>query len=396
MELLKAAIDEEPDKFARFMQIYYLYNPLFPSCGDGDGAGFESRVLAAWDAAVRSSGQRVAANSDLKRDLLSAASRRVFYLVSQMAPQDLCFAGLSLFVRPVGANRSSIPTKKSENAWFSDRLEAYAFLNDIMAIFSTTSTLTPRSSPHNGTYPYQPYYADDLPSPVLRFAAPLAKCAFNFREYLGRDSSKKSPMFSWHFVPLKSAYSGHPGKGARAPKGKRKYKTSASSRASGSQKDANTKVAGDAAVKEPPPAFSQEYFQEIALPATEDANHPHRTNLAKKAARLQELRKTMNDVSRTGGCIAPHANNLAQCASFGPGYCLDMNTRAFAMELISPMLIFLKPQFSGNNHLYSPSVYKVCRKHVSAYNIKLGYCHSVRNVWVSSSMCERTDRCCCC
>lgn len=305
MELLKAAIDEEPDKFARFMQIYYLYNPLFPSCGDGDGTGFESRVLAAWDAAVRSSGRRLAANSNLKRDLLSAASRQVFYLVSQMAPQDLCFAGLSLFVRPVGANRSSIPTKKSENAWFSDRLEAYVFLNDITAIFSTTSMLTPCSSPHNCAYPYQPYYADDLPSPVLRFAAPLAKCAFNFHEYLDHDSSKKSPMFGWHFVPLKSAYSGHPGKGARAFKGKGKSKAGASSHASGSQKDANAKVSGDTAVKEPPPAFSQEYFQEIALPATEDANNPHRTNLVKKAARLQELRKTMNDVSRTGRLYRP-------------------------------------------------------------------------------------------
>jgi len=302
MELLKAGIDEEPDKFARFMQIYCLYNPLFPSCGDGDGAGFESRVLAAWDAAVRSSGRRV--NSDLKRDLLSAATRRVFYLVSQMAPQDPCFAGLSLFVRPVGANRSSMPTKKSENAWFSDRLEAYAFLNDIAAIFSTVSALTPRSSPYNNAYPYQPYYADDLPSPVLRFAAPLAKCAFNFREYLDRDSSKTSSTFGGHFVPLKYAYSGNPRRGAGASKGKGKPKAGASSRASGSREVTNAEVAGDAA-KEPPPAFSQEYFQEIALPATEDTNHPHRTNLAKKAARLQELRKTMNDVSRAGQLYRP-------------------------------------------------------------------------------------------
>jgi hypothetical protein len=56
--------------------------------------------------------------------------------------------------------------------------------------------------------------------------------------------------------------------------------------------------------KSHPATFSQEYFQEIALvPATEDTTLPHRTNLAKKAARLQELKKTMNDVSGSGRIV---------------------------------------------------------------------------------------------
>lgn len=53
----------------------------------------------------------------------------------------------------------------------------------------------------------------------------------------------------------------------------------------------------DDSLKDPPAAFSQEYFHEIGSPATEDAVHPDWTNLAKKAACLQELRKMMNDVS---------------------------------------------------------------------------------------------------
>jgi hypothetical protein len=299
MDLLKASIDGEPEKFTRFMRIYYLYNPLFPSCGDGDGVGFEGRALASWDAAVASS-QTVVANCDLKRELLTAATRRVFYLVSQITAQDPCFAGLSLFVRPLGASRGSIPTKKSQYTWFADRLEAYAFLNDITAIFSTASALAPRSSPYDDAYPFQPYYADDTPSPVLRFAAPLAKSAFNFREYLHLKKSKKTGSFGLPFVALESLYSGNPENGAtskRKGKGKRKHKVSPASRASGSQEDASAEVAIDPSAKEPPAAFSQEYFQEIALPATEDTNYPHRTNLAKKAARLQELRKTANDVS---------------------------------------------------------------------------------------------------
>lgn len=301
MDVLKASIDAEPENFARFMRIYFLYNPLFPSCGDGDGVGFESRVLASWDAAV-ASGQRVVANCDLKRELLTAAARRVFYLVCQIASQDTCFAGLSLFVRPLGASRASIPTKKSQYAWFTDRLEAYAFLNDITIIFSTASALAPRSSPYNDAYPFQPYYADDLASPVLRFAAPLAKSAFNFREYLHSNKSKKTGPFALPFIALESLYSGNPQNGATSRgkgkgKGKGKRMSTPASHASGSREDAGAKVASDPPAKEPPAAFSQEYFQEIALPATEDTKYPHMTNLAKKAARLQELRKTMNDVS---------------------------------------------------------------------------------------------------
>ena len=103
MECVKLHIDEEPDKFAHFMKVYHLYNPLFPLCGDDDGVGFETRVLAAWDTAVGATGDGAIANLTIKCDLLTAASCHALYLVSQLSPQDQCFAGLSFFMHPPNA-----------------------------------------------------------------------------------------------------------------------------------------------------------------------------------------------------------------------------------------------------------------------------------------------------
>jgi hypothetical protein len=294
MQAVKARIDDEPDKFTRFMQVYYLYNPVFPSCGDGDGAGFEGRVLAAWDAAVGTHMNGAGANSEIKRDILIAASRRVHYLISQLACQDPCVSGLSLFIPAENSPQSSMQIKRSDGTWLSDRLEAYAFLNDITGIFAMVSTLTPRPSPYDNAYPYLPYYAINIPAPVLRFAAPLAKCSFNFRMLM--DSGKdEGPRAGRHFVTLESMYSGRALTGIHKlkPKGKAKVKASRL----GIIPRASASDSSNVPAKDPPPAFSQEYFQDLALPDTEDTVHPHRTNLAKKAARLQELRKTMNDVS---------------------------------------------------------------------------------------------------
>ena len=294
MQEVKAHIDNEPDKFTRFMQVYYLYNPVFPSCGDGDAAGFEERVLAAWDAAVITRKDGAGANGEIKRDLLIAASRRVYYLITQLACQDPCVSGFSIFIPPENAPQSSMQIKRADGTWLTDRLEAYAFLNDITGIFAMVSTLTPRPSPYGNAYPYQPYYATNVPAPILRFAAPLAKCSFNFRTLVDLGKNQ-GPRAGLHFVTLDSMYTGRALKGAHKLKAKGKAKIKMSRL--GILPKAGASGTSNARAKDQHPAFTQEYFQDLALPATEDTVHPHRTNLAKKAARLQELRKTMNDVS---------------------------------------------------------------------------------------------------
>jgi hypothetical protein len=298
MEAINARIQQEPDQFTRFMMVYVLYNPLFPSCGEGEGAGFKARVLAAWDAAVLVKPDGTIVNAAIKRDLLCAASHRVFYLVTQLAPQDPSFAGLSLCLRPEAAARSVMPNKRSEAAWFGDRLEAYALLNDITGIFATISMLTPRPSPYDNLYPYQPYYTTEVYAPVLRYAAPLAKSCFHFRRYRLPQNKGGIPVFKSPFISLETPRPSKTQKG----KAKAKSKLGTTNASSGLLDHAGVDNPCDALPQDPPPKFSQEYFQEIALPITEDARHPHRTNLAKKAARLQELKKTMNDVGNQ--CIS--------------------------------------------------------------------------------------------
>jgi len=290
MEAINARVEQQSDQFARFMMVYVLYNPLFPLCGEGEGAGFEARVLAAWDAAVLVKPAGAVVNAAIKRDLLCAASRRVLYLVTQLAPQDPSFAGLSLWLRPEAGPRSVMQNKRSEAAWFGDRLEAYALLNDITGIFATVSMLTPRPSPYDNLYPYQPYYTTEVYAPVLRYAAPLAKTCFYFRRYRLPSTADGIPVFQSPFISLETP------RPSKTRKGKAKSKLGTINPPSALLDCAGVDSPGDAPPQDPPSKFSQEYFQEIALPITEDATHPHRTNLAKKAARLQELKNAMNDV----------------------------------------------------------------------------------------------------